>query len=692
VTHPLSEAALSLDTYRNGKWLVFDLETTNLEHGSALNPDNRIVCVAWKLRGGEVRHFYGNLLECREFWDAYEQADYCIAYNAKFECKWLIRLGADPTDKLWADPMIAEKVRLGNRFALLNLGDVSKRYGFPGKESTIDALMKGGVCPSEMPQDKLIARARRDVRTTEQIWEKQLAGLTKEHKLQVVLTRCLLTPILAQIEKNGIRLDAERVVETHVDYAARLREVEKKLNAVTGGINMRSVKQKVTFLYGLVEVPTDESDEGHVPGKTYKWVKDPKVDSLRFKEPTNERGRVIRKKARPGPNTKRWYPAGMPKTDKNTMAWLESQSGSTQRQREWLELRREFGKLDAAVSKNLNFFRGVVEERPSKIFYGQFNQTVADTHRLTSSGIPQKFAMFPGKEPSVQFQNMPRAFKRLFTVRDPDYYYVEADGMQLEFVVAAFLGRDRVAIADIRNPNFDAHIQTAAVMHDPEFEGDINRELYDSLLQRKRAGDKEVKEWRQQGKPDTFKPLYGGTKGTPLQERYYQWFQQNYAELYATQEEWVSEVLATGRLVTPWGMRFYWDFYLNANGQPMDRREHKSIVPTIFNYPVQSLATAEIIPIALVFLYYRVKRAGLRVLFVNTVHDSVNAEVHKDDVPAYVELVRKAFTIDVYNYLHKVYGMKFNVPLGCEVVYGTHWGEGSELKFKEEPPAYAAAA
>jgi DNA polymerase I-like protein with 3'-5' exonuclease and polymerase domains len=684
LTHPLSSAALSLDTYRNGRWIVYDHETTNKDNGSALNPYNRIVCTSWKLRGGKVQHHYGNLLECKAFWDAYEQADYAIAFNAKFEAKWLIRLGVDPTLKLWADPMIAEKVRLGNRFGLLNLGDVAQRYGLQGKDDVIDTMMKSGICPSEMPERRLIARNRRDVVTTEAIWEQQLRRLGKTQQLQVVLTRCLLTPILADIERNGICLDKPRVVEEHTAYVDALREVERKLDDFTGGINMRSPKQKIGFLYGLAEVPTTAADDGHIEGKTYKWVKDSKVKSLKFKEPVDQRGRVKR-------NRSKRYPQGQPKTDKNTMLWLESQ-GTTEKQKQWLAMRQDFGRLDAAVTKNLNFFRGVVEERKQPVFYGVFNQVNTGTHRLSSSGIPQTFAMFPGKEPSVQFQNMPRGFKKLFTVRDSDYVYVEADGSQLEFVVAAFLGQDSVAIANIRDPLFDAHIQTAAVMQDPEFAGDINRELYLDLLRRKKEGDPRVKAFRQDSKPRTFKPLYGGTQGTELEMRYYAWFQQNYSELYAQQEEWVNEVMATGRLITPWGMRFYWDFYLNANGQPMDRREHTSIVPAVFNYPVQSLATAEIIPIALVFLYHRVNKAGLRVMFVNTVHDSVNAEVHKDDVEKYIALVKQAFTFDVYDYLLKVYKLKFNVPLGCEVVYGTHWGEGKEVKFKEEPPSYKEAA
>src|SRR3546814_4084919 len=61
------------------------------------------------------QHYAGNILECKAFWQDLEAADYLVAHNVKFESGWLLRLGYDPTDKLWADTLLAEYVRLGNR-------------------------------------------------------------------------------------------------------------------------------------------------------------------------------------------------------------------------------------------------------------------------------------------------------------------------------------------------------------------------------------------------------------------------------------------------------------------------------------------------------------------------------------------------------------------------------------------------
>jgi len=105
----------------------------------------------------------------------------------------------------------------------------------------------------------------------------------------------------------------------------------------------------------------------------------------------------------------------------------------------------------------------------------------------------------------------------------------------------------------------------------------------------------------------------------------------------------------------------------------------------VCNYPVQYLATGEIVLISLVCLWRRVKAAGLRVRFTNTVHDNIDAEVHRDDIEAYKSLVTKAFTTDVYKYLRVVYNIDFNVPLGTELVWGERLGEGASMKVAIDP-------
>jgi len=312
------------------------------------------------------------------------------------------------------------------------------------------------------------------------------------------------------------------------------------------------------------------------------------------------------------------------------------------------------------VAKNLIFFQGICEEYGGK-FKAQFNQIVAATHRLSSSGLPLPFELSSGKEKSVQFQNMPREFKNCFDA-PKGYKIVEVDAMQLEFRVAAFLGQDEQAMKDIANPDFDAHYRT-----------------------RNHADHKEAKTLRQAAKPHTFKPLYGGTKGTEGEERYYRKFAERYKGVAAVQENWLADVMRTGAHITQWKMRFAFKTYVDDRGIAINRLTHKPVGPQIYNYPVQNLATAEIVPIAIVALYKECKERNIDVRFVNTVHDSVICYV-KDtpgEITAFRQVAEWAFTTAVYEHLKLFYGIEFNVPLGMEMVIGDHWSEGTETKYDD---------
>jgi DNA polymerase I-like protein with 3'-5' exonuclease and polymerase domains len=69
---------------------------------------------------------------------------------------------------------------------------------------------------------------------------------------------------------------------------------------------------------------------------------------------------------------------------------------------------------------------------------------------------------------------------------------------------------------------------------------------------------------------------------------------------------------------------------------------------------------------------------------VNTVHDSVVAEVHKDYVEQYKALAVRAFLKDTPAYLKSVYGHDMFVPLGVGITTGSHWGEGEEESISAE--------
>jgi DNA polymerase I len=586
--------------YFSSNFFVLDFETTNLEKGDSRVADNRIVCGALKREGHSAE-----LLDVspKGLKKALPKKGVLVAHNAKFELGWLIRNGIDITEYLVWDTMIAEYVIYGNLTVPLDLGSVCERWGLPGKEPVIDALMTGGVCPSEMPSHMLHARVLRDVETAATLFWKQLKYMNENGLLPVMLTRCIVTPVLAHIERRGMRLDAERVKAEVDKVRTEFGMCQQAITEMLDGRNPNSPQQLAEFLY----------------------------DVLKFDEARDRRGNPKRTKT------------GKRSTNKDILATLKA---VTPEQKKFVELQAKYAKLSSALSKSLEFFAGVVDEHGG-VFVANFHQTRTKTHRLSSSG--RRLTFKNGKSYGVQFQNMAREYKRLFR---GDGKIVEVDGSGLEFRIGGDLGHDDQVLADILDPNHDPHTYTATVLHNC-------------------AAEAVTKKVRTAAKRHTFKPLFSeGKSGTKAEVAYYQAFKQRYHKMTATQEGWVAEVLRTGKLRLPSGLIAYWDLKVSPSGFI----EYSNQVR---NLPIQSFATADIIPVSLVYTFWRT-RFAVDAKILNTVHDSVVADVAEKDVDRYKEIAVSCFTTDTTNYLQKVYNHTMFVPLGVGITTGTHWGEGEE--------------
>lgn len=596
--------------FESEAYVVLDFETTNIEKGDSRNPHNRIVKAAICREGHEPQ-----LVEVKRLRKALPARCVLVAHNAKFELGWLIRQGIDITEMLVWDTMIAEYVLAGNRTVPLDLDSTAKRWEMEGKERVIDALMKGGVCPSEMPEHLLEKRVLMDVRTTRDLFLEQRYELKRRGLLPVMFTRCILTPVLAYIEREGMTLDAERVRLAYETNMEALGEVNTALEKLTGGINMNSGKQVAEFLY----------------------------DNLGFQEPRDRRGNPIRT-------------AGGARTTKKEH--IEGLKATTPLQRQFLDLKLKQARLAHTISSSLAFFQGVCDEYGGR-FVASFNQCRTKTHRLSSSG--RKLEFKDGSSRGVQFQNMERGYKSLFKAQEDGWLMVEADGSGLEFRIAADLCHDEQARADILDPDHDPHTFTATVINKVEA-GAVTKTM------------------RTAAKKHTFKPLFStGRSGTPSEVAYYQAFKDRYSRITQVQEQWIAEVMRTGQLRIPSGLICYWDLKMTHTGFIEGSNE-------VRNLPIQSFATADIIPVSLVFTFWRA-RYTVQAKLVNSVHDSVVAEVAAKDVQAYRDIVVRAFLKDTPEYLQTVYKHDMFVPLGVGITAGPHWGEGDEesIEMTEEP-------
>lgn len=632
--------------------LDFETDTSHGDFGHPVHKANQLLLGCWKAGpdhdyacAGSTCH-WGNELEHGQLLAVIDKAEFLVCHNCKYELGWLKRMGVDLRKVIAYDTKLGEYVLLGNLAAgstelgmpprMTDLDTVCRRRGLPIKDPVVDVMIHNGINPVSIPRPWLQDRCHQDVDTTEQVFLSQRSELQARGLLPVQYTRCLLTPVLADIEQEGMAVDIDIVRSEYTKYAAKLVELTEQMDKMTGGINFRSAPQMAKFLYSK--------------------------DGMGFREITNKRGDPKRNAP-----TKQ-FPDGQPLTDNDTLEKLE---GKSPKQLEFLTLRKELGKTQAILSKNLEFFRGVADEFGG-VFFGEIHQTKTATHRTSSSGMPMTFQTQldeSGKPTTrkVQFQNFPRLLKKLLRAKRKGWLIGEPDGSQIEFRVAAILGNDEQAIADITDPTFDAHLLTASVLH--------NCSIDAVKAEKKEATAAGRDDWRQLAKPDTYKPLYGGKYGTPEQEAYYAYFRNRYHGIAKVQEQWVNEAVETKRLVTPWGLIYHW---------PTARRDNRgrvNVESAVDNYPVQALATAEIVPIAVVYLWHRIAERNLvdLIRIVNLVHDSAPSEIHPSAVEAFKEIAQQAFTHDVYHFLDTVYDFQFDrVPLGIGLKIGEHWGEGTE--------------
>lgn len=587
---------------RADNFVVLDWETTNKQNGSFTSKDNDLVLGCWTIvKNGTVtkKHIFGNEYEYQELLDDIAKADFLVAHNAQFELGWLARCGLDLRTVLCYCTMVGEWVIHGNITVPFNLEDTLRRYGLGGKESLVSKLIKNKVCPSLIPRSWLLLYCERDVEATLELFYKQRKKIMDEDLWHIILSRNLTIPVLADIQAAGAQLDAEGVTDEHSKLTGIVESLGKELDEITGGINLGSPKQLSHFLYEVMK---------------FKKVKDKNGESISS-------------------------------TGKDVVAQLEA---SSEEQRKFLELYKEYNKASSLLSKNVNFFVQVCKHLHG-VYHSAIVQCRTATHRLAGSGIPY---LFPGlkTEMRAQPQNLPRIYKKLFTAHDDDYVVLETDGAGMEFRVATIVGKDEQARDDIIG-GADIHAATRDKMNEGYKKHNVNKVID-----------------RQEAKSSTFSPLYGGRGKDEAEQEYVQYFKQRYHGIESTQQSWVEQVVNTKKLRLPWGMIFYWP------DVKMYRSGHVNKTTEIYNFPIQSLATAEIIPVALVFYWHRIN--GLPITIWNTVHDSIISRVRRDYVDTAKELSKIAMTSDVYDFFRDVYGYELwpELPLGAGMKVGKYWG------------------
>lgn len=589
------------EVYNSDNYVVLDFETTNYRYGDPLSKRNELVMASY-LYKGKMTSVYADEFNQKELIKIIESCDFVIAQNAKFELQWLARCGLNNIDSIVVyDTMIGEYVIAGNVRKSFKLDDNCKRYNLATKDSLVSKLIKAGVCPSEIPKSWLIKYCEKDVEVCHELFKKQYKKITKLKLNNVMFSRCLITPALSDIERAGMTLDKDRLHCVDKLITSQFADVSIELQKYLKGASPTSPKQMAVFLY----------------------------ETMSFKELTGYGGKPLK------------TPKGKPLTDKTVYSKLKCK---TNKQKDFLKLKLLHSKLNAKMTKTLKPLRDCAESTGNLQF--NFNQCIAATHRLTSTGRNFK----------LQGQNMDGEMKPLWTCRNEGWVVMVPDYSTLEFGIAGFLGKDKRIYKDYKE-DFDVHTFTASVINK------LDEDEVTPLLRKK-------------AKPHTFKPLFGGKSGTPDEKRYYETFETKYEGLTAEQNNWCQKVLSTGKLRLINGLICYW------KGTKLQRSGFITNSTKIKNLPIQSLATADIAQLGVRFTWQRMLKAKVKSFIVNTIHDSIVMEVHPDEIDLIKEICQKGMVQDVYEYLEKIYGIKLDIPLKLDYDIGTHWEESKEFRRK----------
>ena len=180
---------------------------------------------------------------------------------------------------------------------------------------------------------------------------------------------------------------------------------------------------------------------------------------------------------------------------------------------------------------------------------------------------------------------------------------------------------------------------------------------------------------RQTAKAHTFAPLFGATGfgRTPAEAEYYSHFNEKYEGIAAWHSRLATEALTTKKISTPSGREFSFPEVVRRKGGGV------SYFTQIKNYPVQSFATADIVPLVLVTMEDRMREKNLKSLIVNTVHDSIVIDIHPDEFQQVMHVLKEV-SGDMKTRIDQQWGIDMNVPMLLEAKAGPNWLDTQDVE------------
>ena len=605
-----------------------------------------------------------------------------IGHNLKFDLAWLYECGFKYEGRVY-DTMISEYILLRGLKRRLSLKESCLRRRIAQKLDIIDTYLKQDIGFERIPWNIVEKYGRQDIVATRALFDDQMKDLRLPINKGLVPTLKMMNEFLLsliEMERNGIYVDKntlKNVEEEFIKEHDELRTyIDKTIWHVMGDtpINPSSPEQLSWLIYGkkvkdkkrwaiTFNIGIDpftkrnkrrprfskrefESTIKLQTGSIFKTIASQckscrgkgqiqkiKVDGEPYKnlskcEMCIGQGVIYSNTEelagfRQKPRSVMDISEGGFKTDKITL--MKLLDNASDELTEFINAITRYSAVDMYLK---TFVAGIDNHTDDGGFlHPKFMQCVTATGRLSS------------RDPN--FQNQPRGgtfpIRKVVKSRFENGLIMEIDFSQLEFRTAVFLAQDKQGMKDIEN-GVDVHQYTADI----------------------------IGVSRQDAKGHTFKPLYGGTTGTDDEKRYYNAFKEKYKGITDWHEELQTNAIKYKVVKLPTGREYAF---------PYAQRQKwvgSSYGTQIKNYPVQGFATADIVPIACINIFNKMKELKLKSKLINTVHDSIVVDVSKEEM----ENVKKCLyggCREVINSLKERYSIEFNVPLDTELKMGYDW-------------------
>ena len=664
--------------------LTLDVENTVVKrdgkmHLDPFEPSNKLVMVGCLDDRGNHYLFNMDTEEKNNVQELLDNTTILIGHNIAYDLMWIWESGFKYDGPVFCT-MLTEYILQRGIKEPLHLKDCAERYDLETKkQDTLKDYFAKGYATDEIPRDELTEYLLADLKATQQLSDRQIKRLNSPSDaglMNTVIFTNRVSVALAKIYRRGFKVDTDTLDSVQLEFKKEKIEIEQRLKGqvkeLMGDtpINLNSPEQMSWILYS--RKPKDKTT----------WMNNflHSMEKTEFKHKVNENTDIVYKtkahkcSACMGSGLIRKVKkdgtlyARLPKcTNCNgngytfnslgkvagfkfnppNVKWVSANGFSVNKK--MLEVLQHVTKRNDSVPA-FNFLSDIQRLSSLDSYLSSFVEGIK-THTKKDGMLHVRLLQhrtstgrFSGADPNMQ--NMPRGgtfpVKKVFVSRWQGGKILEADFAQLEFRTAAYLSQDKIAMKEIHD-GFDVHAYTASVITE--------------------SGQKIT---RQEAKAHTFAPLYGATGfgRTTSEAKYYEQFTKKYKDIALWHSRLAKEAIETQKIKIPSGREFSFpDVKRRTNGTVTNFTQIK-------NYPVQSFATADIVPLILMEIDQRLDKYNSCI--VNTVHDSIVIDIHPNEEHIVLEIINYV-NKNMKFFIDKHYGIDFNVPLLLEAKIGDNW-------------------